>query len=78
MPLAGFMAFTWDGIYIGMTLTRRMLAAMFVSMVVFSLVLAVCRQALGNHALWLAFTLYLLSRGLLQTLLWRRNKMFSR
>lgn len=71
VPLAGFMAFTWDGIYIGATLTRQMLLSMVISTGVFFGIYFWSRPALGNHGLWLAFTVYLLSRGIVQTLLWR-------
>lgn len=72
IPLAGFLAFIWDGIYIGCTATRLQLVAMFVAMVVFFALYYALREPLGNHGLWLAFTGYLLTRGLMQTLLWRR------
>lgn len=29
---------------------------------------------MGNHALWLAFTVYLFLRGLIQTILYYRHK----
>ena len=31
IPMAGFLAFTWDGVYIGITRTREMLMSMFSS-----------------------------------------------
>lgn len=72
VPLAGFLAFTWDGIYIGLTATRYMLASMAASMALFFALYFTLIAPLGNHALWLAFVAYLLSRGLLQSLLWPR------
>lgn len=69
IPLFGFMAFIYDGIFIGMTLTRKMLISMACAMAIFFLTYFLLRQAWGNHALWLAFSLYLLTRGLAQTLL---------
>lgn len=71
IPLAGFAAFVWDGVYIGATLTRQMLIAMAGATAVFFLIYFLLFPALGNHALWLAFVSYLLLRGLLQTLLYR-------
>ncbi len=71
IPLAGFMAFTWDGIYIGATMTRQMLVSMAVSMGVFFGVFFLTRDRMGNHGLWLAFSLYQLTRGIIQWILWR-------
>ncbi|MCM1110973.1 MAG: MATE family efflux transporter [Clostridium sp.] len=72
IPLAGFMAFCCDGIYIGATETRRMLAAMILAMAVFFGLYFLLFPALGNHGLWIAFLGYLLTRGLTLTLMLRR------
>lgn len=74
VPLAGFLAFIWDGIYIGCTATRGMLKAMFIAMLVFFATYQLLRPALANHALWIAFLAYLLTRGIVQTLLWPRHQ----
>lgn len=71
MPLAGFAAFTLDGVFIGATRTRDMLRSMVVAAAVFFAVEYLLFPCLGNHALWLAFELYLLSRGVAQSLLAR-------
>lgn len=63
VPVAGVWAFIWDGIYIGTTRTRAMLAAMAMAMTVFFATWALAGGRLANHGLWLAFTLYLLTRG---------------
>ncbi|MDE6802278.1 MAG: MATE family efflux transporter [Muribaculaceae bacterium] len=74
VPLTGFMAFTWDGVFIGATMTRQMLVTMIISMGVFFAVFFLATGCMGNHGLWVAFTLYLLTRGLMQWTLWyRRN-----
>jgi len=69
IPLAGFMAFTWDGITIGTTRTNLMLISMAAATALFFMLQYLLAPALGNHALWLAFTAYLLTRGLLLHLL---------
>ena len=71
IPLCGFMAFIYDGIFIGMALTRKMLVSMLSAMGVFFLSYFLLRTAMGNHALWLAFCLYLLTRGIMQAFLLR-------
>ncbi len=71
MPLAGVAAFIWDGIFIGCTKTRGMLQSMFLSSAIFFIIYFAFRQYIGNHALWLAFLSYMLTRGVAQTLLWK-------
>lgn len=73
IPLCGFGAFVWDGVYIGATLTRRLLLSMAGATAIFFLLQYLLYPFLGNHALWLAFASYLLARGLLQTLLYPRR-----
>ncbi|MDR0544689.1 MAG: MATE family efflux transporter [Odoribacteraceae bacterium] len=71
IPLAGFGAFLWDGILIGATATRQMLQAMLVAVGGFFVVYYGIPGG-SNHALWLAFIVYLALRGGMQTLLFRR------
>lgn len=71
IPFAGVSAFIWDGIFIGETRTRQMLLSMAVAMVVFFIVYFSLHAVLGNHALWLAFILYLAVRGIVQTFFYR-------
>ncbi|MCM1406136.1 MAG: MATE family efflux transporter [[Clostridium] fimetarium] len=73
VPLCGFGAFVWDGVYIGATLTRRLLLSMAGATLVFFILQALLTPSLGNHALWLAFASYLLARTLLQTILYPRG-----
>ena len=80
IPFAGFAAFLWDGILIGATATRLMLYSMLLASAVFFSVYYLGMAALGNHALWMAFLLYLFLRGLVQGVLWKqwRNKEWGR
>lgn len=72
VPLFGFMAFIWDGLFIGLTLTRQMLGSMAVAVAVFFLIYFLLIDGMGNNALWLAFSSYLFLRGLGQWLIYRR------
>lgn len=72
IPLAGFAAFLWDGIFIGATATGRMLAAMAVASGAFFSVYYLFYPRLGNHALWMAFLIYLALRGVVQGALSRK------
>lgn len=69
IPLAGFSAFLWDGIFIGATATRQMLVAMLIASVSFFATYYSFHSLMGNHALWLAFLVYLFLRGVVQALL---------
>lgn len=73
IPLCGMAAFVWDGVFIGTTSTRDMLVSSAVATVVFFGVNIALRQQLHNHALWIAFLVYLLMRGVLQTVLFKRQ-----
>ena len=75
VPLCGVWAFVWDGIFIGLTRTRAMLAAVAAAMVVF-FATWMCTQAMGNHGLWLAFCLYLLTRGIVEWAVFRYGKRY--
>ena len=72
IPLAGFAAFLYDGIFIGATATSLMLRAMIVASVAFFAIYFGCREAMSNHALWLAFIAYLILRGVVQGFLGRK------
>jgi MATE family multidrug resistance protein len=72
VPAVGIAAFIWDGIFIGATATRGMLLSMAASAVSFFAVYYGFHTVLGNHALWLAFLVYLSMRGAMQTLLSRK------
>ena len=69
IPLAGFSAFLWDGIFIGATATRQMLVSMLVASVSFFVTYYAFHAQMGNHALWLAFLVYLFLRGVIQAFL---------
>ena len=71
VPAFGVMAFLWDGVFIGMTLTRGMLVSSFVATLLFFALYVLLFPILGNHGLWIAFMVYLLMRGVIQTFWFR-------
>lgn len=73
VPFVGILAFVWDGVFIGMAYTRGMLLSMTVAAATFFGVWFALQTKMANHALWLAFDMYLLMRGLVQTILWLRR-----
>ena len=73
VPLVTFAAFIWDGIYIGATATAAMRNAMIVStLLVFLPAYYLLIGPMGNHGLWLAMMLFMASRGVMMTLLYRK------
>ena len=73
IPFAGLSAFIWDGIFIGLTATRQMLTSMFCAMCIFFTTYLGLNNSIHNHALWLAFILYLLTRGIMQGWLYKNK-----
>lgn len=74
MPLAGFSAFLWDGIFIGATASKQMRNSMFVAAASFFAIYYALYSFWGNNALWLAFITYLGMRGIIQAFLFRKIK----
>ncbi len=66
MPVCGFAAFVYDGLFVGLTRTRPMLVAMACAAILFFAVYFLLGGMLGNNALWLAFDSYLLTRGVVE------------
>lgn len=73
IPFCGFSAFILDGVCIGTTSTHIMLKSMATASALFFGVYFLCSGSWGNHALWMAFLVYLAVRGLMQGYL-LRNK----
>ena len=77
IPAAGVMAFIWDGVFVGITATRGMLVSSFVAALLFFATYYVLCGFIGNHALWLAQVVYLVTRGVVQTVWFRRLGILS-
>ncbi len=84
IPICGFAAFLFDGIFIGATATRTMRNAMFVATAAFFLIYYGLKyyglNYVGhltdhgwNNNLWTAFMVFLILRGLLQALRVRKD-----
>ena len=69
VPAAGVAAFIWDGLFIGTTQTRGMLISSAVAAILFFVTATITMNRMGNHGLWLSMILYLLTRGIVQTIL---------
>ena len=63
-PLVSVWSFLYDGVYVGATRTREMRNIMVFSTFFVFLPAWFLLQGYGNHGLWLAFTLFMASRGI--------------
>jgi multidrug resistance protein, MATE family len=71
LPILSFAAFIFDGIFIGLTLSARLRNAMLMSLLIVYLpVYYLSSQLLENHALWFAFSLFMMARGAFLWLFW--------
>jgi MATE family multidrug resistance protein len=71
VPITGFSAFLFDGIYIGATASKAMRNIMFVATAAFFLAYYLLEPKLYNNGLWIAFLIFLTLRG---GLMWLWNK----
>ena len=74
VPLLSFLAFIWDGIYIGMTATKAMRNTVLVSLIFYIVGFYLTRDIETILALWINFILFLFYRGLIQTTLFYKYK----
>ena len=72
-PLVSVWSFLYDGVYVGATRAREMRNIMVFSAVAIFLPAWFLLQGLGNHGLWLAFTIFMASRGIGMHIAYRRN-----
>lgn len=71
-PIVSVWSFQLDGIYIGATRTSDMRNMMALSFALFLVLIAILTPPLGNHGLWLAFTLFMAIRGISLGILYPR------
>jgi len=64
IPIISFVAFIWDGIYVGATVSNHLRNSILIALIVFLVVYYVTRISLGNHGLWLALSCFLLVRSI--------------
>ena len=66
IPLAAALPFVMDGIMVGATRSRIMRNSMILASLSFFVLLYGTRWMIGNNAIWLAFSMYMLLRGVFQ------------
>lgn len=78
IPITSVWSFIWDGIFVGITASKQMRNSMLISVfLVFFPTWFLLNKAIGNHALWLAFILFLFTRGLAQTFIYLYSKNYN-
>ncbi len=81
IPVCGFSAFLFDGIFVGATASRTMRNSMFVATLAFFAVYFIVPKFFGNgisaeirnNILWSAFMVYLSFRGIMQALFLKKS-----
>lgn len=74
IPIITFAAFIWDGIYIGATASKAVRNTMIIaSIFVFLPAWYILVPLLENHGLWIAFLCFMLTRGIVMTLMAKKN-----
>ncbi len=69
-PVLSVVPFVWDGVYIGLTASKAMRNTMiFSTFLIFIPAFYLLESVFGNHGVWLAMILFVLARGISQTLL---------
>lgn len=72
-PILSVVAFIWDGVFIGVTASKAMRNTMlFATFIIFLPAFYLLQLYWGNHGIWLAFTLFIVARGLSQSVLAKR------
>ena len=62
-PIISVWSFTLDGVFIGATRTAEMRNGMIISLAVYLAAVFALQPVLGNHGLWLAFTIFMAARA---------------
>lgn len=67
-PLVSYLSFIMDGVFVGLAWSKKMLSSMFAAALVFFASFLLTTD-MGNQGLWLAFCLFMFTRGSVQ--LWQ-------
>lgn len=75
MPLLSFLAYIWDGIYIGMTATKSMMYSILLPLGAFIVLFYATKSINFTYSLWLSFLAFFMFRGLMQSVLfWKYGR----
>lgn len=73
IPICAVAAYIWDGVYIGLIATREMLLSCFIGMITYAFIFIVLNPLIANHALWVAFLAFLVARGIVLSILYKKT-----
>jgi MATE family multidrug resistance protein len=72
-PILSVIPFIWDGVFIGVTASKAMRNTMlFSTFIIFLPSFYILQNYFGNHGIWLAMILFVLARGISQSILAKR------
>jgi MATE family multidrug resistance protein len=72
-PVISFWAYLYDGVFVGATRAKEMRNSMVASTFLVFIPAWFAFRFLGNHGLWLAFIIFMVSRGLSMYIYYRRR-----
>ena len=72
MPIAGYLAYIWDGVFIGLTKVKAMRNSMIISLSIY-MILFYSLNINTLDGFWITFLVFLASRGLIQTIQYYTN-----
>ena len=73
MPILSFMAYLWDGVFVGMTAIKALRNITIWSTTLFIVMFYIFKDINFSYALWISFMAFFLFRGLFQTLVFFRE-----
>lgn len=75
IPLLGFSAFIWDGVFVGATMGKEMRNAMIINVfVLFIPIYFILHFLWPIYAIWISFLFFLLGRTLLMWIYWKKKE----
>lgn len=77
MPVAAFVCYLFDGVFIGATWSRPMRDSMLFALLIGYLPAWYLTRDWGNHGLWLAMLVFMLARGISMSWLFRKLQISS-
>lgn len=72
-PVLGFLSYLWDGVFIGLTASKAMRNSMALSFLFFVIAYLVLVPTMGAHGIWVALLVFMLLRGVFQTIQWQMS-----
>lgn len=72
-PILGFTSYIWDGIYVGLLASKSMRNSMVLSLFVFLISFYLLPTDVTGRSIWIALCLFMIARGLFQTIIFLKN-----